>query len=403
MEIRVSRRRDPGFLKGAALDCAKTRLGGGTYLRLLPLLVWSLAGTLAGLPGCASAPPSAAASPGSQGTRDVGAPLPTPPRPPLAPPDGAAASSSEVDGANPSTTPSPPVAPAAQAVGAADYREGRLRAHPHAVTKPGPRGLWTLDLGAKQRALLYVPPTVATNKPAPLVIVFHGRHGSAEVGLGVLRDAADASGFLLLAPEAVGDSWDVIATGAFGPDIANLDRALSQVFGRYSVDPQKLAAAGFSDGGSYALSVALTNGGLFSHAMAYSPGMLRVKSPDGAPLVFVSHGINDKELPIGSTSRLMVPVLRNNGYDVRAEEFRGGHSVPPELLKASVSWFLKTNKEPSASMDDPDLLPPPPAFPAASPEVQSESASAGAPGPTATPTLPPPGISRGSRPEPLAR
>lgn len=255
-------------------------------------------------------------------------------------------------------------------------QEGRLKARSAPVGKPGPRGLWTLDLGNKRRALLYVPPTLPPEKPAPLVVVFHGRHGSAELGLGVLHDAADASGFILLAPEAASDTWDVIGKKDFGADLPYVDRALERVFARYPIDAQKIGAAGFSDGGSYALSVGLSNGALFSHVMAYSPGMLRVKSPDGTPLVFVSHGIDDKALPIASTSRLLVQTLRTNGYDVRFEEFRGGHSVPPELLKASVTWFFKTKKE-AAAPAEPGL--PPEAPPADTPAAPGPNPTGEAP------------------------
>jgi phospholipase/carboxylesterase len=172
------------------------------------------------------------------------------------------------------------------------------------------------------------------------VIVFHGRGGSAERGLGLLRDAADANGLLLLAPEAAGETWDVLHDGTFGADVRALDRALEQVFAHYAVDSKLIATAGFSDGASYALSVGLTNGQLVTHVLAYSPGLLRVQTPEGAPSVFLSHGSEDRDLPIAATSRLVVPALRKNGYQVRFDEFRGGHSIPPDLLRDSVGWFL---------------------------------------------------------------
>ena len=53
--------------------------------------------------------------------------------------------------------------------------------------------------------------------------------------------------------------------GRYGSDIAFIDRALAQIFNRNAIDPSKVAIAGFSDGASYALSVGLTNGDLFTH------------------------------------------------------------------------------------------------------------------------------------------
>lgn len=58
----------------------------------------------------------------------------------------------------------------------------------------------------------------------------------------------------------------------FGPDVLYLNKALHHVFNRYSIDPSRLAVAGFSDGASYALSLGVANGDLFSHIIAFSPG-----------------------------------------------------------------------------------------------------------------------------------
>ncbi len=66
--------------------------------------------------------------------------------------------------------------------------------------------------------------------------------------------------------------------GGFGPDVRFIDKALSKVFGSYRIDPSHLAVAGFSDGASYALSLGLPNGDLFSHIIAFSPGFMRAPS-----------------------------------------------------------------------------------------------------------------------------
>ncbi len=55
---------------------------------------------------------------------------------------------------------------------------------------------------------------------------------------------------------------------------------------------------GFSDGASYALSIGLTNGDLFTHVVAFSPGFASPVTYTGKPPVFVSHGTHDEVLPI---------------------------------------------------------------------------------------------------------
>jgi phospholipase/carboxylesterase len=128
-----------------------------------------------------------------------------------------------------------------------------------------------------------------------------------------------------------------VIRGGYGPDVAFLEQALSAVFARFAVGP--LAVSGFSDGASYALSIGLANGDLFGHVLAWSPGFMAPPDLAGRPRVFVSHGTDDRVLPIDRCSRRLVPVLRADGYDVRYEEFEGGHVVPPDVLAASLDWF----------------------------------------------------------------
>ena len=59
----------------------------------------------------------------------------------------------------------------------------------------------------------------------------------------------------------------------------------------------------------------------------------------GLPRVYVSHGTQDTVLPIDQSSRRIVPMLRQAGYDVRYDEFEGGHIVPPAIASAAVDWL----------------------------------------------------------------
>ena len=101
-----------------------------------------------------------------------------------------------------------------------------------------------------------------------------------------------------------------------------------------------MAVGGYSDGGSYALSLGLTNGDLFPHVLAFSPGFLMPAGRTGSPRVFVSHGTGDGWLPIGRTSRRIVPQLERAGYAVRYREFEGGHVVPPAVAAEAARWLV---------------------------------------------------------------
>ncbi len=216
---------------------------------------------------------------------------------------------------------------------------GILLARPtQPTTAAPPRGLQPLGLSDKRDGLLYVPPTYQMEQPAPLVVMLHGAGGDAHGGLKLLMPLADAAGLILLAPASRQKTWDIIF-GQYGSDIALIDTALDQVFSRYAIDQNRLAIGGFSDGASYALSVGITNGDLFTHVIAFSPGFMAPARQQGKPRLFISHGTRDQVLPIDRCSRKLVPQLKRAGYDVLYREFNGFHTVGSNLTREAIEWF----------------------------------------------------------------
>ena len=220
------------------------------------------------------------------------------------------------------------------------HDSGRLSARPQRQGSPRfEKGLQPLGVGGPSNGYIYVPDGYRAEQPAPLAVTLHGAGGDASKGIGLLRDFADEAGIILVAPKSRDRTWDVIL-GGFGPDVAFIDRVLEKVFATYAVDERKLAIQGFSDGASYALSLGLTNGDLFRHIMAFSPGFSAEGEPRGKPRIFVAHGIHDTVLPIDQTSRQIVPRLEDDGYDVTFVEFNGGHERRPEIAGRAVAWWL---------------------------------------------------------------
>lgn len=215
-----------------------------------------------------------------------------------------------------------------------------LRARPSSVSGSAPTGQHKLDVGSQRDSYFYVPPRYEPARPAALVLLLHGAGGHAHHGLGLLQHLADDNGMILVAPASAAPTWDVIATHTYGEDVAMIDQALKHVFVHYAVDPSHLAIGGFSDGASYALSLGLANGDLFTHVIAFSPGFVAPLSARGQPKVFISHGTHDNVLPIAACSRKIVPRLRRAKYAVIYDEFDGGHTIPPEVAQFAVNWFL---------------------------------------------------------------
>ena len=221
---------------------------------------------------------------------------------------------------------------------------GRLTARPRTPVAAGapwplPPGLHPLGQGGGRDGTLRVPPEdpALSGAPLPLIVMLHGAGSGAERALRRLAPIADAA--LLALPESLGATWDIIEDRAYGPDIVRLDAALERIFAAWPVDPARLAIAGFSDGASYAFSLGLMNGDLFSHAPAFSPGFAApTRIVEGARF-YVSHGTADEILPIEQCSRRLVPKLRQRGFAVRYVEFDGGHVLPPVVLRDALDFL----------------------------------------------------------------
>jgi phospholipase/carboxylesterase len=222
------------------------------------------------------------------------------------------------------------------------YEVGRLLARPQSPTVEAPeRGLRPLGLGGERDGLLYVPEGYRADRPAPLLVMLHGSRSSAREVLEPWLELADGAGLLLLAPESRVHTWDIVLLDeGFGPDVPFIDRALVYVFERYAVDASHLVLAGFSDGASLALSLGLTNGDLFSHVAAFSPGFVAPAVLRGRPELFISHGSEDPVLPVADCGRSIASRVKDAGYAVRYREFEGPHTVPSDIRREALVWFL---------------------------------------------------------------
>ena len=219
-------------------------------------------------------------------------------------------------------------------------KEAALRARPsHRPPLAGQAaaGLHRIDpapgSGVRRPALALVPAA----PPSAIALMLHGSGGEPQQGLELLEPFASRTGVVVVAPASRDYTWDGIL-GRTGPDVESLDHVLHWIFERFVIDPARLTIGGFSDGASYALSLGLGNGDLFSRIVALSPGFIPPVAPQGQPQLFVSHGTRDTVLPIDRCSRRIVPALRKAGYDLDYREFDGGHVIPPPVAQAAVQW-----------------------------------------------------------------
>lgn len=219
---------------------------------------------------------------------------------------------------------------------------GRLSFRPGAAPDKQalPAGRHHLGIADERDAVLIVPDGLQPGVLVALLVMFHGAGGSADKVLPFLIGHARQRGFLLLLPQSQFPSWDLVI-GGNGPDLERLDKALSEVASRFSINPSHLGFAGFSDGGSYALSAGVTNGDVASHVIAFSAGFMSVFQQNGTPRIFIAHGLEDEQLPIETSARPHVARLKAAGYDVTASEFRGPHHIEPPVVALAMDFFLQ--------------------------------------------------------------
>ncbi len=216
-----------------------------------------------------------------------------------------------------------------------DADQGRLAIRVPAAEPTASRtGTFAVEDLEQQLGLVHVPDR--PDGPLQLVVSLHGAGGSAQQALDLLLPYADEHRLLLVAPQSVRTTWDVI-TGGYGPDVRRISRLVDGVLAGYAVDA--VALAGFSDGASYALSLGVANGDVVDAVLAFSPGFMAPLVQHGMPRIFVSHGRNDRVLPVERCSRRLVPQLEQAGYDVVYEEFGGGHVVPGHIVEQAVAWL----------------------------------------------------------------
>jgi predicted esterase len=228
----------------------------------------------------------------------------------------------------------------------APYADGRLHARPELLRQIAHQRQPALDCGTHQlsfadgrKAVLHVPPHLdsgagAHGKRLHLLLLLHGAAGQHGGGDQIALAHAIHHGALLLIPEALSTSWDMLR-GGFGADLAFIDRALLWTMQRYDVDEHAMAIAGFSDGASYALSVGLMNGHMFSDILAFSPGFMAPLRREGQPRVFIAHGKEDKVLLVQRGQDLALR-LTQQGYNVTYEEFDGAHIVSPPVARTAL-------------------------------------------------------------------
>jgi phospholipase/carboxylesterase len=199
--------------------------------------------------------------------------------------------------------------------------------------------------GTRGAFSLYVPEDYEPTRAWPLVAALHGGSGNGGAFLWSWLREARTRGFILLAPTASGPTWSLMERDVDGD---NINRMLTELGGRWNLDPARRLLTGMSDGGTYSYVWGLAASCPFTHlapiAAAFHP-MLMMTMADadrvrGLP-VHIVHGAQDWMFS-ARTAQVAEQALAQAGADVVYREIADlSHTYPRDENGAILDWFLK--------------------------------------------------------------
>lgn len=198
--------------------------------------------------------------------------------------------------------------------------------------------------------------------PHPTVLALHGWGANAFDLLGLAPLLVDGR-FLVIAPQGPivvpfgpspehghGYGWFPITMGAppdptaFADAVDSLRTFLAAAQQRYPIDPRKLVALGFSQGGVMAYALALTQPDRFVGLAALSswlPASLAQQfgpAPRSQLPTLVQHGTQDQLIEV-ARARESVESLRALGVPLTYREYEMGHEISADSLGDLIEWL----------------------------------------------------------------
>jgi len=208
--------------------------------------------------------------------------------------------------------------------------------------------------------LLHTAHVPAGDGPFPVVIALHGWGAGAHDLLGLAPLLFDGQAVVLCPQGQVavpfgggqyGYGWFPLRPGeatdveAFRRAADALKEFVDDALARYPVDPRRVVAAGFSQGGMMAYHLALSDPSRFAGLVALSswfpPQLVEELPPrpehQGLP-VLILHGTRDDRIEV-EKARESREALRPYGVAMTYREFDMGHEIRPDALKVVLQWL----------------------------------------------------------------
>jgi len=205
----------------------------------------------------------------------------------------------------------------------------------HSGQTPGERGGFSL----------YVPESYEPSRAHPLVMALHGGSGNGGAFLWSWLRAARTRGAILVAPTALGSTWDLRDPEQ---DSVNIEAILAHVRQNWAIDPARLLLTGMSDGGTFALLSGLSDTSPFTHlapaATGFHPFLLEMVEPARVANlpIYLIHGTLDWMFDVGR-ARGVARALATTGAKIVYREIDDlSHTYPRDENPRILDWLSRT-------------------------------------------------------------
>jgi predicted esterase len=195
---------------------------------------------------------------------------------------------------------------------------------------------------AKSKPLIVVPPTLVTKNRVPVIVALHGFGQREDLIVESVREAASASGVIVVAPRGPRSAREGYAWHGTLEASMIVDDAIERVAATYNIDRDRIILLGFSQGGFVALNLGMRYpdryAGIIAIGARYDPAVVRAPDEPQAkmPRFFLMCGADD---PVLEECRRVTAALEAIKATVKLEVYPGlGHGFPlnreAELIKA---------------------------------------------------------------------
>jgi polyhydroxybutyrate depolymerase len=169
--------------------------------------------------------------------------------------------------------------------------------------------------GLERSYVLHVPPGLDNLHPLPVVLAFHGlgSNPSEMQLLTGLNAVADKASFLLVYPEGVGKSWNVGVCCGYAAenkidDTTYVRQVISDLETIASVDPKRIYAIGFSNGGLLVYQLACEMSDVIAGIAPVAGHMVDSSCQPKQPVSVIHvHGGADTAAPYAGGGELNLP------------------------------------------------------------------------------------------------